>query len=264
MIASGLQDGAAPTGGLAPELEASIRADLAAVPAPPWRWIGIRNAGGPQLVTDHSGRQYLLRAAKPTDVHGDELLDPELECPVYGDLKFRDQRDGERYSSMRTGSELGVGRTEYDPDALVDVDNPVAQWLKNSPAHAAALLAELDRTRAELKKYVGVEPTVADESAYLTRCLNAVRELCEAAKRDGSLGITIEAVEQAADGDRPENPDDRRRRIYIDGRGRGWVDASADGDGTQWVACITPSGGQWPVSDVRAETGGLHEIGRCF
>ncbi len=124
---------------------AEIRADLDAVPAPPWRWIGVRGAGGPQLVTDHSGRQYLLRAKKPTDGRGDEVLDPQTDYPVYGDLEFRDQRPGEQYAGMRPGDQLGIGRTSYDPDAIVGVDNAVARWMERSAAHATALLAEAER-----------------------------------------------------------------------------------------------------------------------
>jgi hypothetical protein len=134
---------------LSPEREAEIRADLNAIPAPPWRWIGSRHAGGPQLVTDHSGRQYVLRAAKPTDHRGDEVLDPETGHVVYGDLKFRDQREGEKYSTMRSGSTLAIGRTEYDPDNIVGVANPVARWLEASAQYATDLLAELDRLRTE-------------------------------------------------------------------------------------------------------------------
>lgn len=134
---------------LTPEREQEIRADLAAIPAPPWRWIGSRHAGGPELVTDHSGRQYLLRAAKPTDHRGDELLDPETDAVIYGDLQFRDQREGETYSTMRSGNELAIGRTDYDPDAIVDVANPVARWIKASAQYATELLAEVARLRAE-------------------------------------------------------------------------------------------------------------------
>lgn len=129
---------------------AAIRADLGAVPAPPWCWIGNRGAGGPELVTDHSGRQYLLRAAKPADIHGDELLDPADDSPIYGDLQFRDQRAGEKYSTMRDGNQLAVGRTSYNPDSIVGVDNPVARWIERSPAHTEALLAEVDRLQARV------------------------------------------------------------------------------------------------------------------
>ncbi|MFD3638278.1 hypothetical protein [Streptomyces griseus] len=141
-----------PTTNLTPEREAEIRADLAAVPAPPWRWIGLRGAGGPQLVTDHSGREYLLRAAKPSDHRDDELLDPETDAVVYGDLEFRDQREGETYSWMRSGNSLAVGRTEYDPDSIVGVANPIARWVEKSAQHVTDLLAEVDALRARVAK----------------------------------------------------------------------------------------------------------------
>ncbi|MDQ0792059.1 hypothetical protein [Streptomyces sp. B1I3] len=152
---------------MAPARESEIRADLAAVPAPPWRWIGSRGAGGPQLVTDHSGRQYLLRATKPTDHRGDELLDPETYSVVYGDLEFRDQREGETYSTMRSGNSLAVGRTEYDPDAIVGVANPVARWIEASAQHVTDLLAEVDRLRAELAEQEKASRHFAGRAAFL-------------------------------------------------------------------------------------------------
>ncbi|MFJ8871039.1 hypothetical protein ACIRD6_35470 [Streptomyces sp. NPDC102473] len=149
---------------MAPEQREQIRAALAAIPAPPWRWIGLRDAGGPQLVTDHSGRQYLLRAAKPTDHRGDELLDPETDAVVYGDLEFRDQPEGETYSLMRSGNSLAVGRTEYDPDAIVGVANPLARWFEKSAQHATALLAEVDRLRTELADQARATEYFANQS----------------------------------------------------------------------------------------------------
>ncbi|MCX4605409.1 hypothetical protein OG402_33630 [Streptomyces anulatus] len=121
------------------------------------------------MVTDHSGRQYLLRAAKPTDYRGDELLDPETDAVVYGDLEFRDQRDGEKWSSMRSGNSLAVGRTEYDPDAIVGVANPIARWVEKSAQHTTDLLAEVDRLRAELDK---VTVFCAQRAEYVTSILN--------------------------------------------------------------------------------------------
>jgi hypothetical protein len=126
---------------------AEIRADLAAVPAPPWRWIGVRGAGGPQLVTDHSGRQYLLRAKKPADRRGDEVLDPQTDYPVYGDLEFRDQRPGERTRRC------GPATSSHRPHRL----RPGLDRRRRQPggplggalhAHAAALLAEVERLQA--------------------------------------------------------------------------------------------------------------------
>jgi hypothetical protein len=145
---------------LGPKRLAEIRADLDAVPAPPWRWIGVRGSGGPQLVTDHSGQQYLLRAKKPVDGGGDEVLDFVTDAPVYGDLEFRDQRPGETYSTMRTGDQMAIGRTDYDPDAIVGVDNPVARWVERSASHAAALLAEVEWLMAELASQVRYAATL--------------------------------------------------------------------------------------------------------
>lgn len=153
---------------MTPERESEIRADLAAVPAPPWRWIGLRGGGGPQLVTDHSGRQYLLRAAKPTDHRGDELLDPETDAVVYGDLEFRDQRRGETYSLMRSGNSLAVGRTEYDPDAIIGVANPLARWFEKSAQHATELLAEVDALRTRVAKLeTALEATGRSLSSFI-------------------------------------------------------------------------------------------------
>ncbi|MFJ1696223.1 hypothetical protein ACIOHC_13890 [Streptomyces sp. NPDC088252] len=173
---------------LSPQREAEIRTGLDAIPAPPWRWIGSRHAGGPQLVTDHSGRQYVLRAAKPTDHRGDELLDPETDYVVYGDLEFRDQREGEEYSTMRSGDALAIGRTEYDPDSIVGVANPVARWLEASAQYATDLLAELDRVRAELA--TARADALTDFAARLTRKAEAMGaewfradQVCEALHR---------------------------------------------------------------------------------
>lgn len=277
---------------LPPERLAEIRVDLAAVPAAPWCWIGSRGAGGPELVTDHSGRQYLLRAVKPTDQHGEELLDPVDDSPVYGDLAFRDRRDGEKYSTMRSGNRLAIGRTDYDPDSIVGVDNPVARWIERSAAHVEVLLAEVDRLRTtvgdrnatidrlstrvgeletERAKYVGVEPTIAEEMQHLNSCLMAVYDLVGAAKKgagrwESPLPVPewVEAVEQAAGGDWPRDPKDRRRSIYVDGKGNAWIDAGRDEDGNQDIAGITDGWRLRSAEEVRVETGGLREIGRCW
>lgn len=133
---------------------------------------------------------------------------------------------------------------------------------ETTDSQAQARIAELE---AELTKYVGKEPTIADEMAYLRRCLNAVRELCGEARLGSCLGITIEAVEQALNGERDPSPDDKRRRIYIDGNGNGWLDQSTGHNGLRWIAplAIFPGDAQ-PAPKVAERTGGLHEIGRCW
>ncbi|WP_326768805.1 hypothetical protein OG978_33555 [Streptomyces sp. NBC_01591] len=129
-------------------------------------------------------------------------------------------------------------------------------------------VAELE---AELAKYVGKEPTIADETAHLQRCLNAVYELCDetaaqSTRWEHPLPVPewVAAVRQAADGQRPENADDNRRRIYVDGKGNGWISTCVE-DGIEHVVPIQPAA--WvdeSIEEIAAENDGLHEIGRCW
>jgi hypothetical protein len=89
---------------------------------------------------------------------------PATDYPVYGDLQFRDQRPGERYSTMRRGDELAIGRTHYDENTIVDVDNPVARFLRDAPQYIADLLAENARLRqenADLERALGLNEEAA-------------------------------------------------------------------------------------------------------
>ena len=62
-----------------------------------------------------------------------------------------------------------------------------------------------------------------------------------------------------------EDMSDRRRRIYLDGRGEGWVDQSVTSDGTRWLVQLSSmaAGGCEPEGDIAKRTGSLREIGRC-
>lgn len=71
----------------------------------------------------------------------------------------------------------------------------------------SAALAENERLRAELAKYVGHEPTIAEEMAYLRRCLDAVHDLCNAAEMQATrweqplpVPEWVALVRNAADG----------------------------------------------------------------
>ena len=58
---------------------------------------------------------------------------------------------------------------------------------------------------------------------------------------------------------------DRRRRIYIDGKGDGWIDLAVDPEsGERELTGIT---NPWKIAaadEVRSDTGSLREIGRCW
>lgn len=141
----------------------------------------------------------------------------------------------------------------------LDPDNP--EQSNANASFAAHARADVPWLVDLLKQYVGFEPTVLEELEHSQRCLNSVYDLIDEAKRTGQP-IDLEALEQAADGDRPA-PTDNRRRLYLDGKGHAWIDHYRGEDGTQYVTSITdPWRKEQSDADVRATTGGLREIGR--
>jgi hypothetical protein len=118
----------------------AIEAALADIPAPPWQWIGTRNADGPMLATTHSGWEYLMGLE-----HGEDHVGER----VFADLSFRDKREGDTYAVLKPSRELAVGRTEYDPDTIRGIDNPIARWIEKSAEYAAALIARVRELEAQ-------------------------------------------------------------------------------------------------------------------
>ncbi|MWA08839.1 hypothetical protein [Streptomyces sp. BA2] len=154
--------------------------------------------------------------------------------------------------------------------SLADVE-----WLKNDvhdlAAELAAVRAERDEVRTELGKYADHEPTAAEELAYLTRCLNDVHAVCDGAEEqslrwENPLPVPewVPVVREAADGVRPDNPGDRRRHIYIDGKGNAWLSLSHE-NGIRYIGRLAGSfNGDDTVDSVREATGSIREIGRCW
>ncbi|GGT85429.1 hypothetical protein [Streptomyces coeruleorubidus] len=145
------------------------------------------------------------------------------------------------------------------------------QFTAHARQDVPALLAEVQRLNAELAKYVGNEPTLAEEMEYLSRCLNAVRDLCDATEKQATkwenplpVPEWVEQVRAATDGVRPDDPNDNRHRIFVDGKGNGWISVCSD-EGTEWVVPIQPAAHvEQDVKDIADETGSLREIGRCW
>ena len=114
---------------------------------------------------------------------------------------------------------------------------------------------------------------LAAEMQYLSRCLDAVLDVCDKAEKQATRWESplpvpewVTGVREAASGERPNAPDDRRRRLYRDGEGNAWLSIATDTDGTLLIA---PSAGAMPTeaepeNAVRERTGGLREIGRCW
>jgi hypothetical protein len=87
--------------------------------------------------------------------------------------------------------------------------------------------------------------------------LNAVR-----AERDQARTRIAEL--EAAMATAADDVSDNRRRIYIDGKGNGWISVCHD-EGTEWVVPVQPAAHvEQDIRDLADETGSLREIGRCW
>ncbi|MFH9798039.1 hypothetical protein [Streptomyces virginiae] len=154
---------------------------------------------------------------------------------------------------------------------VADAETPeLAARIVADHNEAAALRKQLETVndemtglRLHLDKYVGKEPTLRDEMAYLSRCLDAVYGLCREVDDDGNTSdgkFTPAAVIQAASGEREDNPNDRRRRLYLDGHGQAWVET---GEGFITEIGLSLWDGE-PIGNIRERTGEIHEIGRTW
>lgn len=139
-----------------------------------------------------------------------------------------------------------------------------------TPELAARIVAdhnEIAALREQLDKYVGKEPTLRDEMAYLHRCLNAVFNECRKAEKQATrwkdplpVPEWVSTIRSAAAGEREDQPGDNRRRIYLDGHGQAWIETSAG-----FVTQIEmPLWEGEPIANVREKTGEIHEIGRTW
>lgn len=133
-----------------------------------------------------------------------------------------------------TAAELAAVRAESDQlySDLTGAD--LARWEEENDARrarvaaanarkrAATLRTERDEAREQLAKYVGHEPTIAEEMAYLSRCWNAVHDVCDDAEKQAKrweqplpVPEWVERVRAAATGEQTTVP--RTERSY-------WVD----------------------------------------
>lgn len=104
--------------------------------------------------------------------HCDEMVAPQANGRCWDWIEL----DGEWVQVWtHSDTDAPTGRTG---GTVTEIDGAaVRDAILQEPA------AEVDRLRAELAKYVGVEPTVAEEMSYLHRCLDSVLALCDDAER---------------------------------------------------------------------------------
>lgn len=225
------------------------------------------------------GRTLLEQAASAKVVYqraGDEFTHGPASSPGY-DWKAHVRAEAFREAAdtlaapvppvtagPRTERERGRMEAVTELRAMATPAPAPVESAGDETGEAERLLAELKRVRGELKRYVGAEPTIAEEMAYISSCLIAVQDVLNDADLAGARTLSVATVRQAADGERPDNPADRRHRLYIDGSGNGWITQSVTSDGTHWIGRIGDAALEATTDAVRAETGGLREIGRCW
>lgn len=100
--------------------------------------------------------------------------------------------------------------------------------------------------------HVDPVPLAEWEKARAEETAEAVREL-------GALPMPVGKPASIQD------PNDRRRRIYVDGKGNGWIDLSVDPTtGERDMVGITDAWKIATATEIRDDTGDLREIGRCW
>jgi hypothetical protein len=224
------------------------------------------------------------RTAAQLSASGDPVVWVEGEgsyiCLTHVDPVSEDVWEKARAAQKPAKPKLPSTPTRLSPEREAEIRGYIAtctNWsldaiaARELLAELAAVRAERDKARTELSKYVGKEPTIAEEMDYISRCLNAVHDVCDAAekqatRRERPLPVPkwVEQVRAAASGERPDNPDDNRRRLYVDGKGNGWISICHD-EGTEWIVPMQPEAAvEQDVRDVADETGSLREIGRCW
>ncbi|MFF7329742.1 hypothetical protein [Streptomyces sp. NPDC008150] len=145
-------------------------------------------------------------------------------------------------------------------NALHPVGTPVFAYPGARPEDIPGARRLVTRTRTEAQTSASGDPVVwvDGEGAYI--CLTHVDPVSEvvyeAAKQAEQTATAVVAREEAKD---------RRRRIYVDGNGNGWIDLTVDTEtGERDLVGLTDT---WKIAtpgEIRRKTGGLREIGRCW
>lgn len=164
------------------------------------------------LIAHHQDPATASRALR---IHSAEALRNAAEVIVAeNDRKLWATKPGEHWAA-------DVLRRMADAAAAVPVPDETAGRM--SPQQCAkgihadwAVDSELEHTCpwCELAKYVGAEPTIAEEMQYLSRCLDAVRDVCDATEKQATrwehplpVPEWVAQVREAASGERPDNPE---------------------------------------------------------
>jgi hypothetical protein len=156
-------------------------------------------------------------------------------------------------------------------------DRAEAEFVAHAREDVPALLAELTAVRAERDQAQARVAELEEASRqgsdrWRARCDHIARQglrwkaEAEGRKEYGEkLRARVAELEAAqVPAAEVDDPDDNRRRLYVDGKGNGWISVCAD-EGTEWVVPVQPEAAvEQDVRDIADETGSLREIGRCW
>ncbi|WP_055693741.1 hypothetical protein [Streptomyces prasinopilosus] len=142
------------------------------------------------------------------------------------------------------GHGLYVSRLDTGAGPATELrDLPNSEWelMAHAREDVPTLLAEVQRLKAERHT----------TNEALSEAAEALREM-----RDRLAEL------EAATGE--DDPNDRRRRIYIDGNGEAWLSLSSDRE-IRYIGKLAGAfDGDDTTDSVRERTGSLREIGRCW
>lgn len=145
-------------------------------------------------------------------------------------------------------------------NALYEVGVPVFAYPGARPEDIPSARRLVTRTRTKAQQSGSGDPVVwvDGEGSYI-----ALSHVDVVSEDEWQAAMTAEA--EAAKAKVAKEVADRRRRIYIDGKGDGWIDLNVDETtGERELTGIT---NPWKIAsaeEVRNDTGGLREIGRCW
>lgn len=160
-------------------------------------------------------RDNALRALYRDDVELDIDLEETIAAPFYGPGWDWDESDlqpvvREAANAVRPAFGKLTQQRDKARDELAELQTNFDTAIKGFNASAMEITELRERVtelETERKRYGGVEPTIAEEMAYLSSCLDAVHQVCDQAVRratrwENPLPIPewVETVRQAADG----------------------------------------------------------------
>jgi len=112
-----------------------------------------------------------------------DAIQARANAATPGPWYFQPEYGPEFIAAEVRGYEHGIGNLEFGAGSQARADR---EFVIAAREAVPALLAEVRRLTAELARYVGHEPTIAEEMAHLSSCLDAVHAVCDRAEKQAT------------------------------------------------------------------------------